>query len=83
MFRIWLVYILVLAISQTSAQQFNSDSWLSKPHGKVTHGQEFNGNLGAGFEFGIMLFTPQFACFGGCNKDAKQQKDRKRWKLFK
>jgi hypothetical protein len=34
----------------------------------LTYGQEFNGSNGAGFEFGIMLFTPPFACFGGCNK---------------
>ena len=30
----------------------------------VTYGQEFNGKNGAGFELGLMLFTPQFACFG-------------------
>jgi hypothetical protein len=34
----------------------------------LTYGQEFNGTNGAGFEFGIMLFTPPFACFSGCNK---------------
>ncbi len=32
----------------------------------VTYGQEVHGNHGAGFEFGIMLFTPPFTCFGGC-----------------
>jgi hypothetical protein len=32
----------------------------------VTYGQEFHGSNGAGLEFGLMLFTPQFACFGGC-----------------
>jgi len=32
----------------------------------ITYGQEFAGNKGAGFEFGIMLFTPPFACFGRC-----------------
>jgi hypothetical protein len=32
----------------------------------ITYGQEFAGSNGAGFEFGIMLFTPPFACFGGC-----------------
>lgn len=31
-----------------------------------TYGQEFNGTEGAGFELGIMIFTPQFACFGPC-----------------
>jgi hypothetical protein len=31
-----------------------------------TYGQEFNGNEGAGFEIGVMIFTPQFACFGPC-----------------
>jgi hypothetical protein len=33
-----------------------------------TYGQEFNGNEGAGFEIGVMIFTPQFACFGPCQK---------------
>jgi hypothetical protein len=32
----------------------------------LTYGQEFGGNQGAGFEFGVMLFTPPFACIGGC-----------------
>jgi hypothetical protein len=32
----------------------------------VTWGQEFNGKHGAGFEVGIMLFSPPFACFKGC-----------------
>jgi hypothetical protein len=32
----------------------------------LTYGHEFAGDLGAGFEFGIMMFTPPFACFGGC-----------------
>jgi len=31
-----------------------------------TYGQEFGGNKGAGFEIGVMLFTPPFACLGGC-----------------
>jgi hypothetical protein len=31
-----------------------------------TYGQEFNGTEGAGFELGIMIFSPQFACFGPC-----------------
>jgi hypothetical protein len=34
----------------------------------LTYGHEFNGKHGAGIEFGIMLFTPQFACFKGCKK---------------
>jgi hypothetical protein len=34
----------------------------------VTYGQEFNGNNGAGFEFGIMLFSPPFICLKGCGK---------------
>jgi hypothetical protein len=33
-----------------------------------TYGQEFNGTEGAGFEIGVMIFTPQFACFGPCKK---------------
>ena len=38
----------------------------------ITYGQEFNGNNGAGFEFGIMLFSPPFVCFGGCKTKASQ-----------
>lgn len=37
----------------------------------VTYGQEFNGTNGAGFEFGVMLFTPPFACLAGCGKKNK------------
>ncbi|HSF45650.1 MAG TPA: hypothetical protein VLA58_06545 [Chitinophagaceae bacterium] len=32
----------------------------------LTYGQEFNGNNGAGFEIGVMIFSPQFACFRKC-----------------
>ena len=32
----------------------------------LTYGQEFKGSHGSGFEIGVMLFTPQFACFGPC-----------------
>jgi len=39
-----------------------------------TYGQEFNGTNGAGFEIGVMLFTPPFACLGGCNKVKKSKK---------
>ena len=28
----------------------------------------------AGFEFGVMLFTPPFACLGGCNTRKKAKK---------
>ena len=35
----------------------------------ITYGQEFNGNEGAGVEFGVMIFTPQFACMGPCKID--------------
>jgi hypothetical protein len=31
-----------------------------------TYGGKFNGSNGAGWEFGIMLFTPRFACLKGC-----------------
>lgn len=31
-----------------------------------TYGQEFEGTLGAGFEVGMMLFTPPFFCISGC-----------------
>lgn len=35
----------------------------------LTYGNDFNGDdNGAGFEFGIMLFSPPFVCFGGCDK---------------
>jgi hypothetical protein len=30
----------------------------------LTYDDEFNGSNGAGFEFGIMLFTPPFAKLG-------------------
>jgi len=33
----------------------------------VTYGQEFNGTQGAGFEIGMMLFTPPFFCISGCH----------------
>lgn len=36
-----------------------------------TYGQEFGGNLGAGFELGVMLFTPPFAKLGGKGKEKK------------
>ncbi|MFN6116050.1 MAG: hypothetical protein ACK6A5_16175 [Flavobacteriales bacterium] len=33
----------------------------------LTYGAEFDGGPnGPGIEFGIMLFTPPFACLGGC-----------------
>jgi len=32
----------------------------------LTYGQEFEGSEGAGIELGVMIFTPQFACFGPC-----------------
>lgn len=34
----------------------------------LTYGEQFNGAAGAGIEFGVMLFTPQFACLGKCKK---------------
>ncbi|HEY6503710.1 MAG TPA: hypothetical protein VIZ28_07050 [Chitinophagaceae bacterium] len=43
----------------------------------LTYGQEFNGTNGAGFEFGVMMFTPPFACLGGCNKAKKAKKNKK------
>lgn len=39
-----------------------------------TYGQEFVGSNGAGFEIGVMLFTPPFACLGGCNPKGKKKK---------
>jgi hypothetical protein len=42
----------------------------------LTYGNEINGNNGAGFEFGVMLFTPPFACLGGCNTEKKAKKKK-------
>jgi hypothetical protein len=42
----------------------------------VTYGHEFNGSEGAGFEVGLMIFTPRFACFGGCDKQKKKKKKK-------
>ena len=42
----------------------------------ITYGNEINGNNGAGFELGVMLFTPPFACLGGCNKVKKTKKNK-------
>ena len=33
----------------------------------ITYGQEFDGDAGAKFEIGMMLFTPPFFCISGCN----------------
>ena len=41
----------------------------------LTYGHEFGGSLGAGFEFGVMLFTPPFACLGGCGGEKKEKKN--------
>jgi hypothetical protein len=32
----------------------------------LTYGGKFDGSHGSGFEIGVMLFTPPFACFGRC-----------------
>jgi len=40
----------------------------------ATYGQEFGGTNGAGFEVGIMIFTPPFACIGGCDPTKKKKK---------
>ena len=32
----------------------------------ITYDQKFNGSPGAGWEIGVMLFTPPFLCFSGC-----------------
>ena len=39
----------------------------------ITYGDEFGSNKGAGFEFGVMLFTPPFACLGGCDPKKKNK----------
>jgi hypothetical protein len=33
-----------------------------------TYGDTFDAGLGAGFEFGVMILSPQFLCFGECGK---------------
>ncbi|MCC6411783.1 MAG: hypothetical protein IT270_08990 [Saprospiraceae bacterium] len=50
--------------------------WEPSPHAviAITYGQEFTDNNGAGFEFGVMLFTPPFACIGGCGKTKAERK---------
>lgn len=35
----------------------------------VSWSQAFNGSPSGGFEVGIMLFSPRFACIGGCDPD--------------
>ncbi len=42
--------------------------WEPSPYAvlALTYGNEYKGNNGAGFELGVMLFTPPFACLGGC-----------------
>jgi len=37
----------------------------------ISYGHELNGPEKAGFEIGVMLFTPPFACFRGCDKKKK------------
>jgi hypothetical protein len=39
----------------------------------ITYGNEFTGNKGAGFEIGVMLFSPPFVCLDGLLK--KKHKD--------
>lgn len=34
----------------------------------LTYGKEFSSDVGAGIEFGIMLFSPPFVCFKGCKE---------------
>jgi len=33
-----------------------------------TYGDSFDTGLGAGFEFGVMILSPEFLCFGGCGE---------------
>ena len=49
--------------------------WEPSPYAvfAITFGQEFNGDNGAGLEFGIMLFTPPFVCFRGCAEKRNTQ----------
>jgi hypothetical protein len=38
----------------------------------ITYSAFFDGSSGAGIEFGVMLFSPPFACFGGCKQSPQQ-----------
>jgi hypothetical protein len=38
----------------------------------VSYGQELHGSNGAGLELGLMLFTPPFACLGGCKTGSQK-----------
>jgi hypothetical protein len=42
--------------------------WEPNEHTNIafTYGGQFNGQHGSGFEVGVMLFSPPFACIGGC-----------------
>ncbi len=42
--------------------------WEPNPYAvfAITYGAEFSGSSGPGIEFGVMLFSPPFACFGRC-----------------
>lgn len=57
-----------LGESSSDAQYKVGLRWEATEHfvGAVSYGAAFDGSPGAGFEVGIMLFTPPFACFGGC-----------------
>lgn len=46
----------------------------------ITYGNEFRGNNGAGFELGVMLFTPPFACLGGCGEKSDKKEKKKKEK---
>ena len=116
-----LLWLCAASFSPALAQQFNSDNYLSKPHGVATvgafsystrlawypkdprlalvaeaygaegaatlspeyraglrweptawaniaftHGGKFDGSHASGFEIGVMLFSPPFACIGPC-----------------
>jgi hypothetical protein len=69
--------------STTPAEYKIGLRWEPSPYAvfAFTYGNKFNGSQGAGFEIGAMLFTPPFACLGGCNT-VKEKKEKKKKKFL-
>jgi hypothetical protein len=69
--------------STTPAEYKVGFRWEPSPYAvfAITYGNEINGKDGAGFEFGVMLFTPPFACLAGCGAQ-KEGKKKKKFLFF-
>ncbi|MHA4846274.1 hypothetical protein ACX0G7_19000 [Flavitalea antarctica] len=69
--------------STTPAEYKVGLRWEPSPYAvfALTYGNEISGNNGAGFEFGVMLFTPPFACLAGCGTP-KEGKKKKKFLFF-